>query len=112
MVAGGAGVVRCGPNKIAETFAEGNDIQTHSIDPAGGANVCATRMTSTPPRQAVEAVVLADGKGTRMKSDLAKVLHPLAGRPLLDHVLDTVAGTMLAARATEGAVSAFVAIAP
>lgn len=39
----------------------------------------------------LEAVVLAAGKGTRMKSDLPKVLHPLAGRPLLDHVLDTVA---------------------
>ncbi|MGD9546925.1 MAG: NTP transferase domain-containing protein [Candidatus Krumholzibacteriia bacterium] len=38
----------------------------------------------------IEAVVLAAGKGTRMKSDLPKVLHPLAGRPLLDHVLDTV----------------------
>ena len=38
----------------------------------------------------IEAVVLAAGKGTRMKSDLAKVLHPLADRPLLDHVLTTI----------------------
>lgn len=38
----------------------------------------------------VQAVVLAAGKGTRMKSDLPKVLHGLAGRTLLDHVLDTV----------------------
>ncbi len=33
-------------------------------------------------------VVLAAGKGTRMKSDLHKVLHPIAGRPMLEHLLD------------------------
>jgi bifunctional UDP-N-acetylglucosamine pyrophosphorylase/glucosamine-1-phosphate N-acetyltransferase len=38
----------------------------------------------------IDAVVLAAGKGTRMKSDLAKVLHRLAGEPLLAHVLATV----------------------
>jgi bifunctional UDP-N-acetylglucosamine pyrophosphorylase/glucosamine-1-phosphate N-acetyltransferase len=35
-------------------------------------------------------VVLAAGKGTRMLSARPKVLHPLAGRPLLGHVLQTV----------------------
>ncbi len=40
----------------------------------------------------VDAVVLAAGKGTRMKSDLAKVLHEVAGRSLLAHVLATVRG--------------------
>ncbi|MCW8195586.1 UDP-N-acetylglucosamine diphosphorylase/glucosamine-1-phosphate N-acetyltransferase [Proteobacteria bacterium 005FR1] len=37
----------------------------------------------------LNVVVLAAGKGTRMKSNLPKVLHPIAGRPLLQHVLDT-----------------------
>ncbi len=34
-------------------------------------------------------VILAAGKGTRMKSDLHKVLHPIAGRAMLDHLLDS-----------------------
>ena len=38
----------------------------------------------------VAAIVLAAGMGKRMKSDLAKVLHEMAGRPLLAHVLDTL----------------------
>jgi UDP-N-acetylglucosamine diphosphorylase/glucosamine-1-phosphate N-acetyltransferase len=36
------------------------------------------------------AVLLAAGKGTRMNSDLAKVLLPLAGKPLIAHVVDAV----------------------
>jgi len=36
------------------------------------------------------AVILAAGMGTRMKSDLPKVLHPLAGRPMINHVLATL----------------------
>ncbi len=36
-------------------------------------------------------VILAAGKGTRMKSDLPKVLHPVAGRPMLQHVQTSVA---------------------
>ena len=36
------------------------------------------------------AVILAAGKGTRMKSDLHKVLHPLAGRPMLEHLFASV----------------------
>lgn len=38
----------------------------------------------------VAALVLAAGMGKRMNSDLAKVLHPMAGRPLLAHVLETL----------------------
>ncbi|MBF0509259.1 MAG: NTP transferase domain-containing protein, partial [Deltaproteobacteria bacterium] len=38
----------------------------------------------------VSAIVLAAGQGTRMKSGLAKVLHPLSGRPMLSYVIDTL----------------------
>lgn len=37
----------------------------------------------------LHVVILAAGQGSRMKSSLPKVLHPLAGKPLLGHVLDT-----------------------
>ena len=36
-----------------------------------------------------EVIVLAAGEGKRMNSALPKVLHPLAGKPLLQHVLET-----------------------
>ncbi|MCP3732894.1 bifunctional UDP-N-acetylglucosamine diphosphorylase/glucosamine-1-phosphate N-acetyltransferase GlmU [Sphingomonas sp. MG17] len=41
--------------------------------------------------QPIAAVILAAGSGTRMKSDTHKVLHPIAGRPMLLHLVDTVA---------------------
>jgi len=41
--------------------------------------------------QSVAAIVLAAGKGTRMRSSLPKVMHPLGGRPMLSHLLATVA---------------------
>ncbi len=42
-------------------------------------------MTDTP----LAIVVLAAGKGTRMRSDLPKVMHPVAGRPMIAHLLAT-----------------------
>ena len=36
------------------------------------------------------ALILAAGKGTRMKSDLHKVLHPIAGRPMLGHLIAAI----------------------
>ena len=40
-------------------------------------------------KRAMNIVILAAGTGKRMRSALPKVLHPLAGRPLLSHVIDT-----------------------
>ena len=37
----------------------------------------------------ISVVILAAGQGKRMRSDLPKVLQPLAGRPLLQHVIDS-----------------------
>ncbi|WP_426805589.1 bifunctional UDP-N-acetylglucosamine diphosphorylase/glucosamine-1-phosphate N-acetyltransferase GlmU [Stenotrophomonas sp. SrG] len=39
--------------------------------------------------QALHVIILAAGAGKRMKSDLPKVLQPIAGRPMLAHVIDT-----------------------
>lgn len=38
----------------------------------------------------VVAVILAAGMGTRMRSDVVKVLHPIAGRPMVEHVIRAV----------------------
>jgi len=43
-------------------------------------------MIDTP----LAAIILAAGQGTRMRSRLHKVLHPIAGRPMLGHLIDAV----------------------
>lgn len=40
----------------------------------------------------LHVIVLAAGQGTRMRSSTPKVLHPIAGRPMLEHVVSTAAG--------------------
>jgi bifunctional UDP-N-acetylglucosamine pyrophosphorylase/glucosamine-1-phosphate N-acetyltransferase len=47
------------------------------------------RQSEAPQRPPLTVVILAAGEGKRMKSALPKVLQPLAGRPLLKHVIDT-----------------------
>lgn len=53
----------------------------------------------------IAVVILAAGEGTRMKSDLPKVLHELHGKPLVAHVVDNV----LASRVTD---APFVVVSP
>ena len=48
-------------------------------------------MTKDSPDQPIAVIILAAGKGTRMKSDLHKVLHPIAGRPMLLHLIASAA---------------------
>ncbi len=51
-----------------------------------------TNQNSSPiPLRAKDlaVVILAAGKGTRMKSDMAKVLHPIAGVPMINHIIQT-----------------------
>lgn len=47
--------------------------------------------TPNTPSAPIAAIILAAGKGTRMKSDIHKVLHPIAGRAMLLHLIDSAA---------------------
>ncbi|MBX9727691.1 MAG: NTP transferase domain-containing protein, partial [Sphingopyxis sp.] len=49
-------------------------------------------MTNPALKRPLAAIILAAGSGTRMKSATHKVLHPIAGKPMLHHLLDAVAG--------------------
>ncbi len=46
-------------------------------------------MSNAVPRP-IAAIILAAGKGTRMKSDTHKVLHPIAGRAMIEHLMESV----------------------
>ena len=51
-----------------------------------------TALVNKSSSNPIDVVIMAAGKGTRMKSSLPKVLHRLGGHALLGHVLDCAAG--------------------
>jgi len=54
----------------------------HTTNPTDG------RSGANHPARGLVAVILAAGKGTRMQSDLPKVMHPVMGRPMVHWVVD------------------------
>src|SRR3954471_17434957 len=58
-------------------------------DPAHGLRTC-QRPPSTPPIATMDALILAAGRGSRLKEGRAKCLVELGGRPLIDHQLDAL----------------------
>jgi len=57
---------------------------------AGAAEFAMPLHASMNSQRRFAVIILAAGQGTRMRSDTHKVLHPIAGRPLLLHLLDRV----------------------
>ena len=66
-----------------------NRAQANSLWRLESPRAIGPRVSQTPD---FAVVILAAGQGTRMRSDMHKVLHPIAGRPLLLHLLDRVDG--------------------
>ncbi len=50
------------------------------------------------PSQPIAIVILAAGKGTRMRSERPKVLHSIAWRPMIAHVIDATSSVGVARR--------------
>ncbi|SHG56567.1 bifunctional UDP-N-acetylglucosamine diphosphorylase/glucosamine-1-phosphate N-acetyltransferase GlmU [Streptoalloteichus hindustanus] len=67
------------------------DTDRTGADPTSAARTSANPVDPTPAGP-VTAVVLAAGEGTRMRSATPKVLHPVAGRPLVEHAVRAAAG--------------------
>jgi bifunctional UDP-N-acetylglucosamine pyrophosphorylase/glucosamine-1-phosphate N-acetyltransferase len=56
----------------------------------GGYEIQGNIVTNAASERPLAVIILAAGQGTRMKSATHKVLHPIAGRPMLLHLLATV----------------------
>src|ERR1700712_7453 len=58
----------------------------------GPRNVFSPQAIGTSTMQGPVAIILAAGHGKRMKSDKAKVLHEVCGRPMIDYVVEAARG--------------------
>jgi bifunctional UDP-N-acetylglucosamine pyrophosphorylase/glucosamine-1-phosphate N-acetyltransferase/UDP-N-acetylglucosamine pyrophosphorylase len=63
---------------------------SENTDSAGNAESAETSARNAPVARGATAIVMAAGKGTRMKSELPKVLFPVLGRPMIHWVLDAL----------------------
>src|SRR5690606_30111862 len=63
--------------------------QARLAAPAGELLSSPSTIISRIPFMNLHVVILAAGQGTRMRSALPKVLHPVAGKPMLEHVIDS-----------------------
>ena len=63
---------------------------TFNLQAIGGMGLCIMHTTDAHTRD-FAIVILAAGKGSRLKSQVHKVLHPIAGRPIIEHLMAQVA---------------------
>ena len=76
-----------GLSQFPRRVAAGPRIREHGAPFAGTSALAQTKTTRIP---SLAAVVLAAGKGKRLRSARPKVLHPICGEPTLWHVLQLV----------------------
>ena len=77
-----------GMSVMARGVAQASPNRKHLL--AGAPLLTGVSMTTTTTHP-FAAIILAAGKGTRMKSDTHKVLHKIAGLPMLEHLMASVA---------------------
>src|SRR6516164_1558454 len=75
--------------KMQELFSAGDGPDARRLPAKSSIQAFPVRYRRRMTTQRLHVVILAAGEGKRMKSALPKVLLPLAGRPLLAHVIAT-----------------------
>ena len=80
-----ASSVQCGPNKYYQSFVGASyRLRLLGLHHCGQVKHYKEQLSL----MALSVVILAAGKGTRMRSSLPKVLHPIAHKPMVQHVID------------------------